>query len=202
MPARWRCSSASPRSARSGAGRSCNKSGSCGIYVVVGGSSRPSAAEAGPGQHALVASDSFEDFYQAFFEPMVRLAYLLTASRPAAEDLVQDCFARLHQRWPRVRQPTAYLRTSVVNACRGYHRRRRRECAHFADLVATDVSPDTPVVLDALGRLPYNQRAALILRFYEDRSDVEIAEFLGCRPATVRSLVHRGLSRLQKVIER
>jgi RNA polymerase sigma factor (sigma-70 family) len=71
----------------------------------------------------------------------------------------------------------------------------------FPELASTEVSPDTVVVVEALGRLPYRQRAALVLRFYEDRPDSEIADFLGCRPATVRSLVHRGLSALRKVID-
>jgi RNA polymerase sigma factor (sigma-70 family) len=62
------------------------------------------------------------------------------------------------------------------------------------------VKPETPVVLDALAGLPYRQRVALVLRFYEDRPDDEIAVILGCRPATVRSLVHRGLATLRKAI--
>jgi RNA polymerase sigma factor (sigma-70 family) len=58
------------------------------------------------------------------------------------------------------------------------------------------------MILDAIADLPYKQRAALVLRFYEDRPEREIAEALRCRPATVRSLIHRGLSSLSKVIER
>jgi RNA polymerase sigma-70 factor (sigma-E family) len=181
--------------------KSCNKASSCGIYLCVGDSPRANTADAGTRQQAGTGSESFEDLYEALYEPMARLAYLLTGSGSTAEDLAQDCFARLHQHWPRVRQPAAYLRTSVVNACRAFHRRERRERAHFAELVTTEVPPDTLVVLDALSRLPYRQRAALVLRFYEDRPDSEIAEFLGCRPATVRSLVHRGLSALRKVID-
>jgi RNA polymerase sigma factor (sigma-70 family) len=101
-----------------------------------------------------------------------------------------------------VQQPTAYLRATVVNACRAYHRRARRERTHFPELVADSVSPETPIVLDVLAALPYRQRAALALRFYEDRPDREIAEALRCRPATVRSLIHRGLAALRKVTER
>jgi RNA polymerase sigma factor (sigma-70 family) len=58
------------------------------------------------------------------------------------------------------------------------------------------------MILDALAGLPYKQRAALVLRYYEDRPEREIADVLHCRPATVRSLVHRGLASLSKVIER
>jgi len=67
-------------------------------------------------------------------------------------------------------------------------------------LVTESVMPETPMLLDALARLPYRQRAALVLKFYEDRTEADIAELLGCRPATVRSLVHRGLSALRRVI--
>ena len=62
------------------------------------------------------------------------------------------------------------------------------------------VTAETPIVLDTLATLPYRQRVALVLRFYEDRPDTEIAEILRCQPATVRSLVHRGLATLRKVI--
>lgn len=147
----------------------------------------------GPGQ-------ALADVYSGNYERLVRLAYLLTGSRATAEDLVQDSFLRLHDRWDQVREPSAYLRTVVVNACRAHHRRTRRERAAFSGLVRDRLLPETPVLLDALARLPYRQRAALVLRFYEDRPDAEIGDLLGCRPATVRSLVHRGLQALRKVI--
>jgi RNA polymerase sigma-70 factor (sigma-E family) len=133
-------------------------------------------------------------------ERLVRVAYLLTGSSAVAEDVVQDAFVRLHRHWDGVRQPSAYLRVTVVNGCSAHHRRNRRERSHFPELVTDTVVPETPVVLDALSELPYRQRAALVLRFYEDRPDSEIAQALGCRPATVRSLVHRGLATLRKAI--
>jgi RNA polymerase sigma factor (sigma-70 family) len=89
---------------------------------------------------------------------------------------------------------------AVVNACRAHHRRQRRERARFPDLVLDAVSRETPMMLDALAKLPYRQRAALVLRYWEDRSEREIAEVLGCRPATVRSHVRRGLESLREVI--
>jgi RNA polymerase sigma-70 factor (sigma-E family) len=131
---------------------------------------------------------------------MVRLAFLLTGDRSASEDLVQDSFTRLQGRWEMVDDPSAYLRVAVVNACRAHHRRQRRERAHFPDLVLDAVSRETPMMLDALAKLPYRQRAALVLRYWEDRSEREIAEVLGCRPATVRSHVRRGLESLREVI--
>jgi RNA polymerase sigma-70 factor (sigma-E family) len=145
---------------------------------------------------------SLAALFEAEHDRLARLAYLLTGSSAVAEDVVQDAFVQVHQRWATVRQPGAYLRTAVVNGCRGYHRKRRREQASFSELVSATMLPETPVVLDALVRLPYRQRAALVLRYYEDRPDDEIAEVLGCRPATVRSLIHRGLAALRKVVVR
>jgi RNA polymerase sigma factor (sigma-70 family) len=142
------------------------------------------------------------DLFREQYTAAVRLAYLLTGNRAVAEDLAQDSFVRLFGHWSRVERPAAYLRASVVNACRAHHRRAGRERAHFPDLVVDAVSPETPMILDAIADLPYKQRAALVLRFYEDRPEREIAEALRCRPATVRSLIHRGLSSLSKVIER
>jgi RNA polymerase sigma factor (sigma-70 family) len=132
---------------------------------------------------------------------LARLACLLTGSTLVAEDVVQDAFVQLQLRWDTVERPGAYLRTAVVNGCRGYHRRLRRERASYADLVSTATLPETPIVLDVLGKLPYRQRAALVLRFYEDRSDEEIAALLDCRPATVRSHIRRGLQAMRKVLD-
>jgi RNA polymerase sigma factor (sigma-70 family) len=143
---------------------------------------------------------SFDAVYEAEHDGMARLACLLTGSTLVAEDVVHDAFVQLHQRWSTVEKPGAYLRTAVVNGCRGYHRRLRRERASYADLVSTATLPETPMVLDVLGRLPYRQRAALVLRFYEDWPDDQIAELLGCRPATVRSHIHRGLDAMRKVL--
>jgi RNA polymerase sigma factor (sigma-70 family) len=150
---------------------------------------------------AEVGARPFSALYEELFEPMVRVAYLLVGERAVAEDVTQDAFAQLHRRWDTVEQPAAYLRVSVVNGCRQHHRRRARERAHFPELLRAELAPETPVVLDAVARLPFRQRAALVMRFYDDRTDSEIATALGCRPATVRSLVHRGLRSLRKAID-
>ncbi len=139
--------------------------------------------------------------FAAEHDGLVRLACLLTGSTLVAEDVVQDAFVQLQLRWNTVERPGAYLRTAVVNGCRGYHRRLRRERASYADLVSTATLPETPVVLDVLATLPYRQRAALVLRFYEDRPDEEIAALLDCRPATVRSHIRRGLQAMRKVLD-
>ncbi len=97
--------------------------------------------------------------------------------------------------------PKAYLRTSVVNACKSAHRRQARERARTLRAVEP-VELGADELFDALGQLAYRQRAALVLRFYEGVPDAEIARVLGCRVGTVASLVHRGLAELRKVIER
>jgi RNA polymerase sigma-70 factor (sigma-E family) len=150
----------------------------------------------------LVApAGSFADFYRDTYAEMVRLAYLLTGSRETACDLVQDSFVRVHAAWHRTDEPRAYLRRSVVNACHSHHRRQRVRRRHLAaqrvetvDLVADEIS-------DAIARLPYRQRTAIVLRYWHDCTEAEIASALGCRPGTVGALVHRAHAALRKVIE-
>ena len=131
---------------------------------------------------------------------MVRLAVLLVGSRPAAEEIVQDSFSVVLERWATLDRPGAYLRTVVVNGCRMALRRRETERRHRE--LDPPLPVDAPVELvelhQALTSLPVRQRVVVVLRYFVDRTDAEIAETLGCRPATVRSLAHRGLIRLRK----
>ena len=134
---------------------------------------------------------------------MVRVAYLMVGSTTVAEDLVQDSFARMHRHWDTTEHPRAYLRTSVVNACRSHLRRLALERAYKRNPALTDSLPaEADELFDALAALPARQRAALVLRFYEDLSEADIAVALGCRPGTVKSLLHRGLAELRKAVER
>lgn len=144
----------------------------------------------------------FASLYRQRYEAMVRLAYLLTGSNAVAEELVQDAFVKVHRNWDRAQAPAAYLRVAVVNACRSYHRRRyleRDRRPHAPDAVG-EFAPDE--MWDALSGLRPRQRAALVLKFYEDLSEAEIADALGCRPGTVKSLISRGLDELRRVVER
>jgi RNA polymerase sigma factor (sigma-70 family) len=147
-------------------------------------------------------SPTFVQLYRESFAPMVRLAVALTGSNLSAEDLVHDAFVRVHARWRHVERPEAYLRRAVVNACRSAGRRTKRERATRHIQLITTSSPGPDELFDALGSLPYRQRAALVLQFYEGLSQSETAEVLGCREGTVASLVHRGLVQLRRVIER
>jgi RNA polymerase sigma-70 factor (sigma-E family) len=144
---------------------------------------------------------SFADLYAARFAEMVRLAFLLTGSAETARDLVQDSFLRLHGAWSRVTDPPAYLRRTVVNACHSHHRRlfRQRRFAEAARHEVVDLGAEE--LSDALAALSHRQRAAIVLRFWNDCTDAEIAAALGCRPGTVGSLLHRGLAELRKVID-
>jgi RNA polymerase sigma factor (sigma-70 family) len=167
-----------------------------GGHVTAGGV-RPPSGQPSP----IPASPSTDVLFAHERDALLRLAYLLTGNRAVAEDVVQDAFVQFHRKRADVRTAGAYLRTSVVNGARMHHRRAARERAHFADLVSLAVQPETIVVLDALGQLPHRQRAVLVLRYYEDRPDAVIAELLGCRPATVRSLARRGLAVLRKAMQ-
>src|SRR5664280_685983 len=157
-------------------------------------------ASAVQGSSPGTASTTFGEFYAGHYAELVRLATLLSGSADAAPDLVQDCFVRLHGRWAAVRDPLPYVRRSVVHACASHHRRLAR-----ARRLPAAVTPDSELgadeLEDALAKLPARQRAAVVLRYYGDLPDADIARALRCRPGTVRSLVHRALADLRKVIE-
>jgi len=165
---------------------------------------RPAVVDAVFGvELAAVAADpgAFSRLYREHFNKMARLAYLLIGSRDDARDIVQDAFVGLHRRFDRVDDPVAYLRRSVVNGCNSHHRRRARRAKRFV-MVDDTVELGARELLDALGALPLRQRAAIVLRYFHDLPEAEIALVLGCRPGTVGSLLHRGLARLREVIER
>jgi RNA polymerase sigma factor (sigma-70 family) len=144
---------------------------------------------------------SFVELYRELQLSMVRLACALTGSESLAQDLVHDVFLRAHARWDRIDHPRAYVRAAVVNACRSAARRAKRERSADALFVVEDAALGADEMFDALSALPYRQRAALVLQFYEGLPQSEIAQILRCREGTVASLVHRGLAQLRRVIE-
>jgi RNA polymerase sigma-70 factor (sigma-E family) len=143
------------------------------------------------------ADNDFEALYADEADAMSRLAYLMLGSAEPAKEVVHDAFARVYERWDRVDNPGAYLRTCVVNGCRDRLRRRGVERRHRPDQVA-DAQLGAHELLDALAHLPHRQRAVVVLRFYEDRSVADIASLLGLREGTVKSHLHRGLNRLRE----
>jgi RNA polymerase sigma factor (sigma-70 family) len=140
------------------------------------------------------------EVYRVGYGKLVRLAYLLTGHAAVAEEVVQDAFVASHRTGDRLRDPYPYVRRAVVNRCRSWGRRYTVERAHRphppdpAELAADEM-------WDALATLNDRQRAAIVLRFYEDLPDDRIAEILDCRQTTVRSAIHRGLESLRRVID-
>ncbi len=131
----------------------------------------------------------------------VRMAYLMCGRADVAEDLVQDAFVASARRWADVDQPVAYLRTAVANRCRDWLRRQKLAARYSVRVEPVSVQePDE--LWDALGRLEPRRRMAVVLRYYEDLPDAEIAAVLDCRPSTVRPLLHRGLKDLRREVER
>lgn len=141
----------------------------------------------------------FDDVYGALWPVIVRFAQLQCGSFAVGEELAQDAFIGLYRHFARVDSPQAYLRRSVINADSRRRGRAARERVALSG-VRDEVTP--PPELDGmwqlLTRLPARQRAVLVLRFYEDRPEAEIAVLLGCRPGTVKSLAARGLARLRR----
>ena len=146
--------------------------------------------------------DAFEDFYRREWPRAVRLAALLTQTA-GAEDVAQEAFTRVYPKWRQIENPQAYLRAAVVNGCRNAAVRANTAKAKLP-LVAIDdaVQFEFDALADAVASLPYRPRAVLVLRYYEDCTEAEIAEILSCRPGTVKSLASRALEQLKKEIVR
>jgi RNA polymerase sigma-70 factor (sigma-E family) len=141
----------------------------------------------------------------------IRLGYLLTGDRALAEDLAQEAFVRFVARLHYIRDRhavDAYVRQTIVNLSRNYFRRRAVERS-FLERQARERQPEHldpdvsthQAMRAALLGLPVRQRAALVLRYYEDLPETQIADILRCRPSTVRSLVSRGLQALRQIPE-
>lgn len=140
-----------------------------------------------------------EVVYATVYRDLLRVAFVLTGSGPAAEDVVQDVFAKVGPRIDTLAEPGAYLRVAVVNRCRSLH--RRAVAAPRPDVPADSFMDVEMIELrDALMALPIRQRSAIVLRYLCDLPEEEIAASLKCRRATVRTLVRRGLAELREVI--
>jgi RNA polymerase sigma factor (sigma-70 family) len=155
---------------------------------------------------------TFDDLYREEYDAMVRVAYLLVGNAETAEEIVQDAFIKVHLRWSRIDTPRAFLRTCVVNGCRDRIRRRvrmrtrmpklEREAADRATSIDGGDGGPAAELHDVLLTLPLRQRAAIVGRFYGGWDDATIAVVIGVKPATIRSLVHRGLAALRTEIPR
>jgi RNA polymerase sigma-70 factor (sigma-E family) len=145
-----------------------------------------------------VVEHDLAGLYEEHWSAMVRLAKLLVGSDAAAEDVVQDAFLAVSPKLDGLANPVGYLRTAVVNRAKGWHRRAVVAERHRPDAPRVTGDPEIDETWAVLGRLPYRQRAVLVLRFYEDMSEADIAAVLACRPGTVKSATHRALARMRE----
>jgi RNA polymerase sigma-70 factor (sigma-E family) len=159
------------------------------------------------------AVDSFEDYVTLRSAGLLRFAFLITRNRDDAHDAVQEALTGLYPRWRQISargDVDAYVRRSIVNAHVSAWRKVRRlfptaepEAAASAPVTqdSSAALADADQALRLCGELPPVQRAAVVLRFYEDRTFAEIAAILGCPEGTARSHVHRALLALRGKLE-
>jgi RNA polymerase sigma-70 factor (sigma-E family) len=161
------------------------------------------------------ADEAVTHLFTAHYRPLVRLATLLLHDSGRAEEIVQDAYVALHGHWRRLRdadKALAYLRTSVVNRSRSALRHRKVVDRHLA---LARPAPDAPsaeagaldalthdTVVAALRALPTRQREALVLRYYLDLSEADIAATMGCSRGAVKSHTSRGMAALRETLER
>ena len=157
------------------------------------------------------AAVDLEGLFRTHATPLLRLAMLLTGDRPLAEELVQEAFVRLHRSGavPEAGGELAYLRRIVVNLSHGHHRRlriaRRRpvEDARWSPAAEMDAvrRDNQRLVLEAVRRLPLRQRDCVVLRYYADLTDTEIAQALGISAGSVKTHLHRARAALTEALE-
>jgi RNA polymerase sigma-70 factor (sigma-E family) len=147
---------------------------------------------------------AFDDYAAVRWSRLVRTAYLLTRDRALAEDLVQTALAKTWLAWGRIGDdPDPYVRAVLVNTYTSWWRRKWRgetPTAQLPEAAGTDqhaAYDERHTLRLALDRLPRRQRAVVVLRYYEDLSEAEVARILGCSVGTVKSHASRALARLR-----
>jgi RNA polymerase sigma-70 factor (sigma-E family) len=150
--------------------------------------------------------------YELHAVGLIRLAMIMLGDRAAAEDVVQEAFCGLYRRWRHLDDPgkaLPYVRSAVLNGSRSQLRARiraqRRPVTHATDLVASAeddalIAEEHAEVLAALRRLPSRQREALVLRFYLDLAEPEIAATMGVSAGTVKSTTSRAIAALARML--
>jgi RNA polymerase sigma-70 factor (sigma-E family) len=160
----------------------------------------------------LSAEQALAELYTLHYKPLVRLSALLLRDIGAAEEVVQDAFIEMHKGWARLRdteKALSYLRQAVVNRSRSVLRHRV-----VVDRNAPKPAPDMPsaehgafallersAVIAALRQLPERQREAVVLRFYADMSEAQIADAMGISRGAVKSHTSRAMTALRSVLE-
>jgi len=184
--------------------------GSTGADSAVSGHTDAEYPDPGPQD----ARQAVSALYEAHAVGLIRLAIVMLGDRPAAEDVVQEAFCGLYRRWGQLDDPgkaLGYVRSAVLNGCRSALRRLSREArsaqpdesletSESAEALAL-VNAEHRAVLGALRRLPARQREALVLRFYLDLPEPEIARSMGVSPGTVKSTTSRALAALGRLVQ-
>lgn len=141
----------------------------------------------------------FDRFYQSEYASQFRRAALILRSAELASDVVQDAFVTVWERWDTIGEPGPYLNRCVLNGCRGSFRRQEAQTRTTTKLAAERSEPpgDEPL-WDALGMLPFDLRAPLVLRFYGGLTNGEIADALGWPLGSVGPRITKGLRTLER----
>lgn len=157
---------------------------------------------------AVDGDGAFDLLFRDVAPRLRRLALVVTGDPEVAAELVQEAFAALHRQWDVVEDPERWLLTVTANRARSVLRRRRTARTYLPAVVARyagrDQGPDSAerlAVRAALAGLTRDQRTVVFLRYYLDLPEADIADLLGCRPGTVKSRLHRGLSRLKEALD-
>jgi len=154
------------------------------------------------------SSDEFADFAAAAWPRLVRIAHMLTGDFHEAEDLVQTTLAKVYARWRRIPRDEvhAYVRRALINNNRSRIRKRRvahllmpflPETVHRVQAGHAEATERRAALIQALASLPDRQRTVMVLRYFEDLSDQEIATALNCSLGTVKTHARRGLAALR-----
>jgi RNA polymerase sigma-70 factor (sigma-E family) len=158
---------------------------------------------------APAPAEAVTALYRAHALGLIRLAVVMLGDRPAAEDAVQEAFCGLYRRWHSLSdtgKALSYVRSSVINGCRTVLRRRRRQGGLAGDPpgesaeAAALISEEHRQVLTAIRSLPARQREALVLRFYLDLDEGEIAASMRISRGTVKSTTSRALAALGRIL--
>jgi RNA polymerase sigma factor (sigma-70 family) len=148
---------------------------------------------------SLTVPDDFRAFYEREHSVQVRRAFLLVGSNEQANDVVHDSMIGVLKRWDHLESPGGYLNRSVINGCRDVARQSssRRSLVRALRPIEND-EPEYEILDDAIAGLPFNQRAAIVLRFYGGWSAAEIAYALDCSPNSIGPWLSRALDTLRK----
>ncbi len=158
-------------------------------------------AEMDPHLRVPETAASVTALFEAEYTRLCRLAFLLTGDHGRAEEIVMEAFVRSLTTWRTVREPAAYVRRAVVNLCSNRRRRAflERRWAFGREQITEPAAP-VDHIWSAVRRLPPRQRAAVVLRYWDDESEAAIADALGCSVGTVKSQLAKARNSLARTL--